>query len=144
MPKCARGRSDIYDLISLKVVDDYEFNKMVTEEKNKKKRYQIRNAMDKYYREKNIINQDKEEIKINEKAKYKVNIKKRDKVWDKIISNAGKNNTFSTKSIFRQPYDSSEVDSNFDNFRDYRKQSLASLPKIQDDKNFKKKKIINK
>ena len=35
--------------------------------------------MDKYYREKNIINQDKEEIKINEKAKYKVNIKKRDK-----------------------------------------------------------------
>lgn len=144
MPKCARGRSDIYDLISLKVVDDYEFNKMVTEEKNKKKRYQIRNAMDKYYREKNIINQDKEEIKINEKAKYKVNIKKRDKEWDKIISNAGKNNTFSTKSIFRQPYDSSEVDSNFDNFRDYRKQSLTSLPKIQDDKNFKQKKRINK
>ena len=36
MPKCAKGRSDIYDLISLKVVDKNEFNKMITEEKNKK------------------------------------------------------------------------------------------------------------
>ena len=45
MPKCAKGRSDIYDLISVKVVDKKEFDKMITEEKNKKKRYEIRKQL---------------------------------------------------------------------------------------------------
>ena len=60
MPKCAKGRSDIYDLISLKIVDKKEFDKMVSDERNKKKRYEIRSEMEKYYHERTLQDQDKE------------------------------------------------------------------------------------
>ena len=63
MPKCAIGCSDVYDLISVKVVNPKEFNKILKDEKDKKKRYELRNEIEKYYREKNIINEDKEENK---------------------------------------------------------------------------------
>jgi len=154
MPKCAKGRSDIYDLISLKVVDNNEFNKMITEEKNKKKRYEIRNDMDKYYHEldlqkqdkeiakytkNNSNNKDKEKILLN---KYKSNNKYTD--WDKILKGAGKNSTFEKKQIYKDPYEHSETGPKFDRFRLIRNKTLASLPKIEEDKNFIQKKRINK
>ena len=154
MPKCAKGRSDIYDLISLKVVDKNEFNKMITEEKNKKKRYEIRNDMDKYYHELDLQKQDKELAKYTKKNnnsnnkskilinKYKFNTKYSD--WDKLLKGAGKNNTFETKQIYRAPYEHSETGPKFDRFILIRNKTLASLPKIEEDKNFKQKKRINK
>ena len=154
MPKCAKGRSDIYDLISLKVVDKDEFNKMVTEEKNKKKRYEIRNDMDKYYHELDLQKQDKEMAKytknnINNKDqdkillnKYKFNKKYTD--WDKILKGAGKNNNFDKKQIYKEPYEHSETGPKFDMFKLIRNRTLASLPKIEEDKNFTQKKRINK
>ncbi len=70
LPKYAKGNSDVFNLITLKVIDPQEYNKILTEEKNKKKRYELRNKMEKFYREKNIINQDREENKINNKDVY--------------------------------------------------------------------------
>ena len=37
MQKCAKGSSDVYNLISLKVVDQKEFNRILKDEKDRKK-----------------------------------------------------------------------------------------------------------
>lgn len=154
MPKCAKGRSDIYDLISLKVVDKKEFNKMVTEERNKKKRYELRNEMDKYYHQRNLICQDKECEKYN---KNRENQNNKDKKfieknrtknilndWEKLLKGAGKNNTFQTKQIYKDPYEHTNTGINFEKFKLVRNKTLASLPKIEEDKNFIRLKKINK
>lgn len=169
MPKCAKGKSDIYNLISLKVVDPQEFNKILKEEKNKKKRYEIRNELEKYYREQNLKIQDNEENKINNKNSYLrykeedsrqydiIDLKdrpfrehtknmKKNKLegWEKIVSGAGENNTFATKSIYKDPYDYSEAGYSYDNFKINRNKTLSSLPKIGDDKLFNQRKKISK
>ena len=169
MPKCAIGCSDVYDLISVKVVNPKEFNKILKDEKDKKKRYELRNEIEKYYREKNIINEDKEENKLNGKDSYLrykeqdnrqydiINLKDRSfkelekkmkkpkyEGWEKIINGAGENNTFKTKSIYKDPYDYSEAGLSYDNFKKNRNKTLSSLPKIEEDKLFSKKKKISK
>ena len=144
MPKCAKGRCDIYDLISLNVVDKKAFNKMVTEERNQKKRYELRSDMDKYYHELDLKRQDKEISKFNFKSKkYKENTEKIKNIskgklfdWEKIINGASNNNTFSTKSIYRDPYEKSDVVANYDKFKLVRNKTLSELPKISEDKNF--------
>ena len=164
MPKCARGSSDVYNLISLKVVDQKEFNRILKNEKDKKKRYEIRNDMENYYREKNINEQDKKEERINGKNSY-TRYKEQDKRqydiidlrekpykelekkmkkskyegWDKIINGAGENNTFKTKQIYKDPYDYSEAGLSYDNFKKNRNMTLSSLPKIEESKIFAKK-----
>ena len=152
MPKCAKGRCDIYDLISLNVVDKKAFNKMVTEERNQKKRYELRSDMDKYYHELDLKRQDKEISKFNFKSKkYKENTEKIKNIskgklfdWEKIINGASNNNTFSTKSIYRDPYEKSDVVANYDKFKLVRNKTLSELPKISEDKNFERKKRMNK
>ena len=169
MPKCAKGRSDVYNLISLKVVDPKEFNKILKDEKDKKKRYEIRNKIENYYREKNLMQQDKEENKLNGKDSYLrykeldkrqydiIDLKERPykeyakkmkkqkfEGWDKILQGAGENNTFKTKSIYKDPYDYSEAGLSFDNFKKNRNKTLSSLPKIEEDKLFSQKKKISK
>ena len=155
MPKCAKDRSDIYDLISLKVVDKQEFNKMVTEERNKKKRYEIRNAMDKYYHERNLRFQDKEMAKFCKNNKLKPNsedktfeeknkLKNKLNDWEKILKGAGKNNTFKTQKIYKDPFEHSETGVLFDKYKLNRNKTLASLPKIEEDKNFMRLKKISK
>ena len=169
MPKCARGKSDIYNLISLNVVDQEEFSKCLKEEKDRKKRYELRNIIEKFYRDRSIANQDREEKKLNGKNSYyrfkeqdkrqydiidlkdrpfKENLKKMKKLkfegWDKIINNAGENNTFKSKSIYKDPYDNSDTGLYYDNFRINRTKTLASLPKIEEDKLFTQKKKISK
>ena len=37
MPKCSKGKGDVYNLISLKVVDPKEYNRILKEEKDIKK-----------------------------------------------------------------------------------------------------------
>ena len=169
MPKCAKGRSDVYNLISLKVVEPKEFNKILKDEKDKKKRYEIRNKIENYYREKNLMQQDKEENKLNGKDSYlrykeldkrqydiiglkerpckeyaKKMKKQKFEGWDKILQGAGENNTFKTKSIYKDPYDYSEAGLSFDNFKKNRNKTLSSLPKIEEDKLFSQKKKISK
>lgn len=161
MPKCARGNSDVYNLISLNVVDPQEYQKIVKNEKDKKKRYEIRNDIEKYYRENNIKQQDKEENKINGKnsySRYKIQdtrqydiidlsdrpykeLEKKMKKhsyegWDKIIYGAGDNNTFKTKKLYKDPYDYSESGLYYDIFRKNRNNTLSSLPKIEECKMF--------
>ena len=169
MPKCAIGWSDVYNLISVKVVNPKEFNKILKDERDKKKRYELRNEIEKYYREKNIINEDKEENKLNGKDSYMrykeednrqydiINLKDRSfkefqkkmkkpkyEGWEKILNGAGENNTFKTKSIYKDPYDYSEAGLSYDNFKKNRNKTLSSLPKIEEDKLFSKKKKISK
>ena len=169
MPRCARGSSDVYNLISLKVVDPQEFNRILKDEKDKKKRYEIRNNIEKYYREKNLKDQDKEENKINGKDSYYrykeqdcrqydiIDLKERPfkdlekkmkskkcEGWEKILNGAGKNNTFKTKQIYKDPYDYSEAGLSYDNFKKNRNKTLASLPKIEETKLFSQKKKISK
>ena len=169
MPKCAKGRSDVYNLISLKIVDPQEYNRILKDEKNKKKRYEIRNKIEDYYKEKNLMQQDKEENKLKEKDIYQrykeqdkrqydiIDLKERPykefakkmkkqkyEGWDKILQGAGKNNTFKTKSIYKDPYDYSEAGLSYDNFKKNRNKTLSCLPKIEEDKLFLQKKKISK
>ena len=154
MPKCAKGRSDIYDLISVKVVDKKEFDKMITEEKNKKKRYEIRNDMDKYYHERCLNTQDKEIAKYNKNRNNtnntnkiindKYHLKNKLNDWNKILKGAGKNNTFNTKLIYKDLYEHWETGVLFDKFKLARNKTIASLPKIEKDTNFFQKKKISK
>jgi hypothetical protein len=165
MPKCAKGSSDVYNLISLKVVDQKEFNRILKDEKDRKKRYEIRNELENYYREKNILQQDKEENKLNGKNSYfrykeqdnrqydiidlrekpfkeSANKMRKPKYegWDKLINGAGKNNTFKTKQIYKDPYDYSDAGLSYDNFKKNRNKTLSSLPKIEESKTFERKK----
>jgi len=169
MPKCAKGRSDVYNLISLKVVDPKEFNKILKQEKDKKKRFEIREKMEKYYREQNLASQDREENKVNGKDsyyKYKEQDKRQYDIidlkdrsfkelqkkmrkpkyegWDKILNGAGENNTFQSKSLYKDPYDYSDSGLYYDKFKMNRNKTLSSLPKIEADKLFIRKKKISK
>ena len=169
MPKYAKGNTDVYNLINLKVVDPQEFNNILKGEKDKKKRYEIRNKIENYYREKNILEQDREENKINKKDSYTrykeldnrqydiIDLKERPykeyakkmknkkfEGWEKILNGAGENNTFRTKSIYKDPYDYSEAGLSYDNFKIIRNKTLAALPKIEEDKIFVRKKKISK
>ena len=64
--------------------------------------------------------------------------------WDKILKGAGNNNTFKKKQIYKDPYDYSEAGLSYDNFKKIRTKTLASLPKIEEDKIFKQNKKISK
>ena len=168
-PKYAKGNSDVYNLISLKVVDPQEFNKILRDEKDKKKRYELRNIIENYYREKNMINQDREKNKISQKdiySQYKeqdnrqyniIDLKERPykeyakklkkqklEGLEKILNEAGENNTFKSKSIYKDPYDYSDTGLSYDNFKINRNKTLSTLPKIQKDKLFARKKKISK
>ena len=169
IPKCAKGNSDVYNLISLKIVDPQEFNNIINEEKKKKKRYGLRTDLENYYREQNIRNKYKEEKKSDGKLSYfrykeednrqydiidlkerpyKNNEKKMKKNklegWDKILDDAGKNNTFRNKTIYKSPYDCSEAGLSYDKYKINRNKTLSNLPKIEEDKLFYKKEKINK
>ena len=161
MPKCVKGKSDIYNLITLKIVDQKEMDKMLKEEKTKRQRYELRYKVEKFYQNENLKNQDKKENQKNGKASFQ-RYKEQDKrqydiidlkekpynehkdiiktggisSWQKIIDGAGKNNTFSTKHIYKDPYDYSEAGSSYDNYKKTRNKMMNKLPKIESDKLF--------
>ena len=70
MPKCVKGKSDIYNLINLKIVDPKEMEKMLKEEKTKKQRYEIRYKVEKFHQKENLKIQDQKENQKNGKADY--------------------------------------------------------------------------
>ena len=122
---------------------------MVTAERNLKKRYEIKNEMNKYYHELDLKKQDKEMNKYNnnkeeESFKSKNKIKNINDDWQKILHCAGKNNTFKTKSIYKDPYEHSDVNKLYDKFKLVRNKTLEALPRIEKDENFYQKKRISK
>ena len=161
MPKCVKGKSDIYNLITLKIVDQKEMDKMLKEEKNKRQRYDIRYKVEKFYQDENLKNQDKKENQKDMKADYQ-RYKEQDKRqydiidlrekpfnehkdiiktggvsnWQKILNGAGKNSTFGTKTIYKNPYDYSETGPSYDMYKKSRNKMMNGLPKIESDKIF--------
>lgn len=161
MPQCSKGKSDIYNLINLKTIDPESMKNMVSEEKNKKKRYEIKYQLENYYREQNLKQQEKKEEIKNGKASYqrikeednrqfdilnlsekpfKQNINKYKKgnmsEWERLLKGASQNNTFDTKQIYKEPYDNSEVGQKYDLYMNERGKSLKNLAKINEDKIF--------
>ena len=169
LPKCVKGKSDIYNLINLKTVDQKEMDRMIQEEKNKRQRYEIKYQLEKYYRNENLKKQDKLDNRKNGKASY-LRYKEQDNrqydiidlrekpynehkdiiktggisEWQKIINGAGKNNTFGTKKIYKDPYDYSEAGSSYDFYKQNRNKTLNKLPKIENDKLFNEMKKTSK
>ena len=163
LPKCVKGKSDIYNLITLKIVDQKEMDKMIQEEKNKTQRYGIKYKLEKYYRNESMKQLDKQENRKNGKASY-LRYKEQDERqfdiidlkdrpynqhkdiiktggvngWQKIINEAGNNNTFGIKKIYKDPYDFSETGPSYDLFKKNRNNTLSKLPKIENDKLFNK------
>jgi len=147
-------------------------DRMIQEEKNKRQRYEIRYKIEKYYRDENMKQLDKQENRKDGKASY-LRYKEQDNRqydiidlrekpynehkdiiktggisnWQKIIDGAGKNNTFNKKQIYKDPYDYSEAGSSYDNYKKTRNKMMDKLPKIESDKlfnQFKKNKKENK
>ena len=169
LPKCVKGKSDIYNLITLKTVDQKEMDRMIQEEKNKRKRYDIKYKLEKYYFDENMKKLDKQEKRKNTKASY-LRYKEQDNrqydiidlkekpynehkdiikiggvsEWQKIINGAGDNNTFGTKKIYKDPYDYSEADPSYDIYRKNRCKTLTKLPKIENDNLFNQMKKVSK
>jgi hypothetical protein len=161
LPKCVKGKSDIYNLITLKTVDQKEMDRMIQEEKNKRQRYEIRYKLENYYRYENMKKQDKLDKRKNGKASY-MRYKEQDNRqydiidlkekpynehksiiktggitgWQKLINDAGDNNTFGSKKIYKDPYDYSETGPSYDSYRKNRNSTLNKLPKIENDKLF--------
>ncbi|MCQ2817617.1 MAG: hypothetical protein MJ252_10165 [archaeon] len=161
LPRCAKGQSDLYNLINMKPVNNEELTMADKTEKNKKKRYELRYQMESFYHDKNIHQQDKKNEKIENKNSYlrykesddrmydildlkdrpfrahAKNVKKDNLTdWEKLVNGAGKNNTFATKTIYKDMYDYSEVGENYDKFRNARNLSLQQLPEISKDDHF--------
>lgn len=164
MPQCAKGQSDLYNLINMQTVNAEELKKADETEKNKKRRYEIKYEMDKFYHDKNLYNKDKKEYNLGKKysyLRYKESDKRqydiidlkdkpfrehtkcvnRDNMtdWEKLVNGAGKNNTFKDKEIYKDLYDYSETGKNYDNFKNTRQDNLSKLPQIDKDKNFESK-----
>ena len=169
LPQCAKGQSDIYNLISLKTVDENELNKKLDLENKKKLRYTLRNKVEDFYHNKNLINQDKLKNNIENKFSYQryeeedkrqfniINLNDRPykehsknihkdglTEWEKIVNNAGENNTFNTKKIYKSPYDDSETGKNYDEFKKKREEKLKELKNINEDKIFIRSNNISK
>ena len=158
MPKCAKGKSDVYNLITTQVVDPIEMNKILKEEKDKIQRYEIRYKLEKFYRERNFSQDFQDEMRNNNKVsfeRYKIedqrqynilnlkdrpykehfkNVKKGyQTIWETILNGANNNNTFDKKEIYRDPYDYSETIKFFDEYKIRRYNTLSKLKTIEED-----------
>ncbi len=164
LPACAKGQSELYNLLSMQAVNEEELKKADQKAKNKKERYEIKYKMENFYHDKSLRQTDKANYYRDQKYSYQryketdarqydiidlkekpykehSNIVKKDNIsdWEKLVMKAGDNNTFKTKQIYKDLYDFSENGKNYDTFQNGRKKQLASLPKIDKDKTFSEK-----
>ena len=138
----------IYDKAEQKRLDDIEYNK--------KRRYLVEDELNNYYHsmsnnnaeQKNInchnyfhpfelILQNKRgyDILTNKEQTYSDNNKylsdiqnkKMTKDWDKIKINSDQNNSFNNKKIYKQEYDYSDVNDNYNKFLDERKERIKII-----------------
>ena len=170
MPKCAKGKSDVYNLITTHIVDPVEMDRLLKEEKDKKQRYEIRYQLEKFYRDRSLNKISQDEIRYNNKVsseRYKIedqrqyniinlkdkpykehekNIKKGyQTIWETILSGGNDNNTFDKKEIYKDPYDYSEIGKLYYEYKIRRNNTLSRLKKIEDDQLFNnRKKYLSK
>ena len=148
--------NEIYDKEKQNELDNYE--------KNKKKRFTLKDEIDNYYHSIDFSNEIRNEnfkknrvsynkFKINDLRgydfinfnnvynKYKDNnseksMKNIKSDWEMLLEGKGENETFSKKQIFKEPYDKSDMDINKHNYMKNRIQILKDLPDLNKDKNF--------
>ena len=170
MPKCAKGKSDVYNLITTHVVDPIEMDRILKEEKDRIQRYGIRYQLEKFYRDRNFSQDLQDEMRNNNKVSFErfkiedqrqyniLNLKDRpfkehsknvtngyQTVWETILSGANSNNTFDKKQIYRDPYDYSETGKFFNEYKIRRYNTLSKLKKIEEDNLFNgRKKYVRK
>ena len=169
LPACAKGQSDLYNLINMKTVNQDELTKVDQHELNKKKRYGLRYEIENYYHNKSLKHQDKEDYIRDRKYSYmrykdiderqfdiidlkdkpykehSKNVKKDNLTdWEKLIANAGDNNTFATKTIYKDIYDYTENGKNYDKFMDTRNKTLSQLNELNKDDAFGKTIPVNR
>lgn len=163
-PACAKGQSDLYNLINMKVVNEQDLKLSDLKERNKKKRYELKVDIEDYYRNKNANEQIKKEKASENKCSYQryneidkryydiidlkevpykkyASVIKKDNLtdWEKIVNNTGVNNTFQSKSIYKDTYDYSDNAENYDRYTKGRMEKLKNLPEIQNDTLFNTK-----
>lgn len=161
LPRCAKGQSELYNLINMQTVNKEELMQADEYEANKKKRFKLRYEMENYYRDQSINEKNKKDMsrgskysymryKEGDKRQYDIidlkekpfrehtKIVKKDNLtdWEKIVNGAGKNNTFKQKEIYKDIYDYSEVGLNYDKYKNNRNTNLRELPSIEADTNF--------
>ena len=170
MPKCAKGKSDVYNLITTHVVDPIEMDRILKEEKDRIQRYGIRYQLEKFYRNRNFSQDFQDEMRNNNKVSFErfkiedqrqyniLNLKDKpykehsknvtkgyQTVWETILSGANNNNTFDKKQIYRDPYDYSETGKFFNEYKIRRYNTLSKLKKIEEDNLFNgRKKNVSK
>jgi hypothetical protein len=170
LPKCAKGRSNVYNLITTNIIDPVEMDRILQEEKDKKQRFGLRYKLEKYYRDKSMDQITKDEIhsihkisfqryKIEDQRQFNIiNLKERpykehsknikrgyETAWETIINGANKNSTFDQKEIYKHPNDYSDVDKVYDDFKIKRNKTLDKIQRIDNDGLFNdRKKMIGK
>jgi len=170
LPKCAKGRSNVYNLITTNIIDPVEMDRILQEEKDKKQRFGLRYKLEKYYRDKSMDKITKDEIhsihktsfqryKIEDQRQFNIiNLKERpykehsknikrgyETAWEAIIHGANKNSTFDQKEIYKHPNDYSDVDKVYNDFKIKRNKTLDKLKRIDNDGLFNdRKKMIGK
>ena len=70
LPKCAKGKSNVYNLITTDIVDPVEMNRLIKEEKDKKQRYEIRYKLEKYYRDRSLSKNSLDEVRNKNKVSF--------------------------------------------------------------------------
>ena len=161
LPSCAKGQSELYNLLNMEAVNEEELRKADQKEKNKKQRFDIKYKMENFYHDKSLREMDKKDYYRDQKYSYQrykesdarqydiIDLKdrpykehsknvKKDNItdWDKLVMKAGDNNTFGSKEIYKDLYDFSENGINYDKFQNDRKKKLSNLPKIEQDNAF--------
>ena len=150
--------------INNQIYDKQKQNELDNIEKNKKRRFMLKDEIDNYYHSIDYSNEIRNEnfkknrisynkFKVNDLrgydfinfdnvySKYKDNNKDKSMKnlktdWEMLLEGKGENETFSKKQIFKEPYDKSDMDLNKHNYMKNRAQVLRDLPVLNKDKNF--------
>jgi hypothetical protein len=141
LPKCAKGKSNVYNLITTSIVDPTEMNRLLEEERHKKQRYELRYQLEKYYKDNCVSKLSLDEIRNKNKVsfqRYKVedqrqynilNLKERpykehakhsngyQTIWETILSGGNDNNTFDKKKKIKIPMIALKIKELFTKFK---------------------------
>lgn len=134
--KHLKGEGSLYNPINMSIVDDTELKIADKKARDKKRRYELRYDIETHYRNKGLEKEKLNEELKNKKLSYQrfkgidergfnilrpedkatVDYKAENKKlkdtkseWEKLIDFAGDNNTFQSKTIYKDPYDFTEV-----------------------------------
>ena len=132
-------------------------------------KYRHRPKIENYYRTKEYENEKKKEECLKYKLNYdryklqdergydffnmkniynhyknNSNCSNKKNAWELLKEKSGENETFTKKSIYKSPYDFTDVDKNEYEFKLKRNELLKKLPKIEDEESFKRKSIPHK